>query len=126
MVWSQYVYEASANTEVIASSDDDDPYEESLLNIESFQDLHSDELYHLFDIIQQLLYDAFLNHTYHPQFSDFIQFCFEEEREDRDLEPDSMHASEIKYIWDKVQQHDTRGITKHRTFTEFLDMVTEK
>jgi hypothetical protein len=104
MVWSQYVYEASANTDVIPS-DEEDIEDDLHLSIEDWHIKYSDELWALWDIIQQLLKDAYLEHTLLTacDFSDFAEFCYTEHDDDCDYVwiPYEFHLS---YIWRRVQE----------------------
>ena len=105
MVWSQYVYEASANTDVIPS-DEEELEDDVHLSVEDWQIKYSDELWALWDIIQQLLRDAFLEHTLLTDcdFSDFAEFCYNQHTDDCDFIwfPYELHLS---YIWRRVDTY---------------------
>jgi len=99
MVWSQYVYEATVGYDVIPSDEeeiDDDVH----LSVEDWQIKYSDELWALWDIIQRLLKDAYLEHSLlnNCDFSDFAEFCYNYHDDDCDFVwiPYEFHLS---YIW---------------------------
>lgn len=75
MVWSQYIYEASANLDTYMS-DDDEFIESTPLNIEDWEVEYSDELHRMWSTIETLLYDAQISHS--GTFSDFVDFCYKE------------------------------------------------
>jgi hypothetical protein len=105
MVWSQYVYEASANTDVIPS-DEEEIEDDVHLSVEDWQIKYSDELWALWDIIQQLLRDGFLEHALLTDcdFSDFAEFCYTEHTDECDFVwfPYEFHLS---YIWKRVDTY---------------------
>jgi hypothetical protein len=103
MVWSQYVYEANANTDVLPS--DEDEYDEDVhLSIEDWQIKYSDELWELWRIVEQLIHDAFLERELMTDctFSDFAEFCSMEHTDDCDFVwiP---YESNLSYIWRHIQ-----------------------
>ena len=86
MVWSQYVYEATVGYDVIPSDEeeiDDDVH----LSVEDWQIKYSDELWELWRRVEQLIHDAFLEHTLMTEctFSDFAEFCYNEHHGDCDF-----------------------------------------
>ena len=104
MVSSQYVYEAAYGCDVIPSDEeilDDDVY----LGVEDWQTKYSDELWHLWGSVQQLLRDAYLEHTLMNtcDFSDFAEFCYMEHTDDCDYVwiP---YESQLSYIWRYIQE----------------------
>ena len=103
MVWSQYVYEANANTDALPS--DDEEYDEDVhLTIEDWQIKYSDELWELWRIVEQLIHDAFLERELMTDctFSDFAEFCSTEHTDDCDFVwiP---YESNLSYIWRHIQ-----------------------
>jgi hypothetical protein len=103
MVWSQYVYEANANTDVLPS--DEEEYDEDVhLSIEDWQIKYSDELWELWRIVEQLIHDAFLERELMTDctFSDFAEFCSMEHTDDCDFVwiP---YESNLSYIWRHIQ-----------------------
>ena len=103
MVWSQYVYEATANTDVVPS-DDEDIEDDVHLSIEDWQIKYSDELWKLWALVEQLIRDAFLEHELMTActFSDFAEFCAMEHTDDCDFVwiP---YESNLSYIWRHIQ-----------------------
>ena len=53
MVWSQYVYEATAYNDVVGS-DDDEYNDDTPLNIEDWEVQYSDELRYMWNMINTL------------------------------------------------------------------------
>ena len=104
MVWSQYVYEANEGYDVEPSDEED--YEDELhLSIEDWQIKYSDELWALWDMIQQLLRDAFMEHELMSDctFSDFAEFCYETHDDDCDFVWIPYEA-QLSYIWRHIQE----------------------
>ena len=104
MVWSQYVYEANEGYDVEPSDEED--YEDELhLSIEDWQIKYSDELWALWDMIQQLLRDAFMEHELMTQctFSDFAEFCYETHDDECDFVWIPYEA-QLSYIWRHIQE----------------------
>jgi len=75
MVWSQYVYEAQNGYDA-GFSDDEEHDIHTPLNIEDWEVEYSDELIHMWNTIQTLMYDAHLEHD--GEFHDFVEFCYNE------------------------------------------------
>jgi hypothetical protein len=103
MVWSQYVYEANANTDALPS--DEDEYDEDVhLTIEDWQIKYSDELWELWGIVEQLIHDAFLEGELMTEctFSEFAEFCSTEHTDDCHFVwiP---YESNLSYIWRHIQ-----------------------
>src|SRR5210317_425870 len=81
MVWSQYVYEATAGLDVETvggSSDDDTSDQDVALNICDWELQYSEELWDLWGLLQMLVKDAWLEHTLLTKctYSDFMEFCY--------------------------------------------------
>src|SRR6056300_620237 len=76
MVWSQYVYEACTGFETSQASDDEELTDETPLNVEDWQVQYSEELWYMWDTMNTLMYDAYIQHT--GTFSDFAEFCYME------------------------------------------------
>lgn len=120
MVWSQYVYEATAGTEAHHSSDDDAPNdtEDGLLNIHMYYDAYSDDLWSSYDILQQLLRDAFREHEFDSlQFNDWLEFCFHETDQ-------VAHASmDLHYMWRVLKRNDPSGLLTKKTLGDFEEFL---
>lgn len=121
MVWSQYVYEASAGTEAHHhSSDDDAPNdaEDGLLNIHMYYDAYSDDLWSSYDILQELLRDAFREHEFDSlQFNDWLEFCFHETDQ-------VTHASmDLHYMWSVLKRNDPSGLLTKKTLGDFEEFL---
>lgn len=104
MVWSQYVYEANANTDAFPS--DEDEYDEDVhLTIEDWQIKYSDELWELWGIVEQLIHDAFLEGELMTEctFSEFAEFCSTEHTDDCHFVwiP---YESNLSYIWRHIRE----------------------
>jgi hypothetical protein len=130
MVWSQYVYEATAGYDVIPS-DEDEVDDELHLSIEDWQIKYSGELWALWDLIQGLLKDAYLERSLLTEcdFSDFAEFCYNEQYDDCDYVwiPYEHHLS---YIWRHVQDYiDDVGMSTEimvgATFDHWVQFVAE-
>lgn len=121
MVWSQYVYEASAGTEAAAHSSDDDAHtdsEDTLLNIHGFYDAYSDDLWFLYDTLRQLLADAYREHEFDDlEFHDWLEFCFHE----TDRVPHE--STDLKYIWSVLTREDQSGMLQRKTLGDFEEFL---
>jgi len=111
MVWSQYVYEATSGYDVAtASSDEEDYNDEFQLNVEDWQTKYSDELWELWDMVQLLLKDAYIeNHLMSKcTFSDFAEFCYNTHDEYCEYVwiP---YESQLSYIWRNIQDYIDRA-----------------
>ena len=103
MVYREYFDDIAHRSDVDSSEDED--YNDTVhLNSEDWQTKYSDELWTLWDMIQQLVRDAFLEDTLLTEcdFSDFAEFCYEEHTDDCDFIwfP---YESTISYIWRHIQ-----------------------
>jgi hypothetical protein len=76
MVWGQYVYEASNGFEPEVSDDDEFNDEHTPLNIEDWEVEYSEELWHMWNTIRTLMYDARVEQL--GEFCDFVEFCYKE------------------------------------------------
>ena len=107
MVWSQYVYEATTGFDSNAS-DDDDYIEDTPLNIEDWEVEYSDELWHMWNMINTLTYDAHIEHT--GKFSDFVEFCFKEHDSAHTRvtweyeEQTQWYEQRLAYIWKNLRR----------------------
>ena len=101
MVWSQYVYEATAYNDVVGGSDDDECNDDTPLNIEDWEVQYSDELRYMWNMIDTLTYDAQMNHS--GKFCDFVEFCSTEHTDDCDFVwlP---YEAQLSYIWRHIQE----------------------
>jgi|TARA_R110000822_G_scaffold41630_6_gene113299 hypothetical protein len=98
MVWSQYVYEATNGFDPDVSDDDEFNDEHTPLNIEDWEVEYSDELHHMWNTMNTLLYDARLEHT--GKFCDFVEFCYVEHESCHEREYDD----ELYHIWKNVRR----------------------
>lgn len=122
MVWSQYVYEASVGTEAHSSDDEHTDSEENnpLLNIHTYYDAYSDELWFLWDVMQESLRDAFLEHDYDElHFHDWLEFCFtQSERRD-----DVKRVEHAKYLWRLLNREDHAALLQKKTLGDFEEFL---
>jgi len=105
MVWSQYVEDAAGGSDVDLSEDDE--YNDDFhLSIEDWQTKYSDELWYMWDMVQQLLRDAFLEHELMSKcsYSEFVDFCSTEHTDECDFVwiP---YESTLSYIWRHLQDY---------------------
>lgn len=102
MVWNQYVYEATTGNDVDYESDNenyDNDYEHT---IEDWEIEYSDELHHMWNTMNTLLYDAQIQHS--GKFCDFVEFCYIEhdaiERDTWDHQEDAIWYEErLSDVW---------------------------
>ena len=108
MVWSQYVDEANIGFETHDSDDDEFNIENTPLNIEDWEVEYSDELWHMWNMINSLLYDAHINHS--GKFCDFVEFCFIEHYSPQERvtweyeEQTKWYEKRLAYIWRHVRR----------------------
>lgn len=125
MVWSQYVYEASADLDSYVSGDEDDVHENTPLNIEDWEVEYSDELTYMWNTIRTLLYDAHIEHS--GKFCDFVEFCYTEH--DSFQERCSMeHEDKLYHIWKNIRRIvNQNGLHEHMmrgaNFYHFVDYM---
>jgi len=104
MVWSQYVYEATSGFDPDVSDDDEFDDEHTPLNIEDWEVEYSDELYHMWNTMNTLLYDAQIEHT--GKFCDFVEFCYVEH--DTGLTSltweDQWYDERLAHIWKNIRR----------------------
>ena len=125
MVWGQYVYEASNGFEPDVSDDDEFNDEHTPLNIEDWEVEYSEELWHMWNNIRTILYDAHIEPS--GEFCDFVEFCY--------IEHDSYHdhvVSEnedlLHYIWKRIRRiiNDNglhEEMMRGATFYHFVDFA---
>lgn len=124
MVWSQYVYEATADTEAFNASDDDEYNDDTPLNIEDWEVQYSDELRYMWNMINTLMYDAQINHS--GKFCDFVEFCFNRhmphpERITWEYEEQTKWYEErLSHIWRNLR----RTINENHLHEEMMHGVT--
>ena len=103
MVWSQYLDEVNDGLDT-DPSDEEEIEDDIHLSVEDWQIKYSDELWHMWDMIQQLIRDAFLEHEIMTEctFSDFAEFCYLEHLDDCDFVwiP---YEQQLSYIWRHIQ-----------------------
>ena len=104
MVSTDFVDDVSYDSDGVLS--DDENYDNFPLSIEDWQIKYSDELWYMWDMIQELLKDAFLEHTIMTNctFSDFAEFCYVEHHDECDFVwiP---YESTLSYIWGYIQDY---------------------
>jgi len=127
MVWSQYVYEATAGYDVTHSDDDIEDCEDDIhLSVDDWEIKHSDELWELWRRIKLLISDAFLEHALMTEcsFSDFVEFCYDDHYGDCGF-VSSRYESNLSYIWDKIQEflHDINYQDEFMRGATFNDWV---
>ena len=108
MVWSHYVDTATVHSDSDLSDvdDSDNEIDEFHLNVEDWQTKYSDELWYMWDMVQQLIRDAFLEHELMTEcsFSDFAEFCSMEHTDNCDFVwiP---YEGQLSYIWRHIQDY---------------------
>ncbi len=131
MVWSQYVYEASTGFDNDAS-DDDEFIDDTPLNIEDWEVKYSDELRHMWNTINTLMYDAHIEHS--GKFCDFVEFCFKEhdsyhERVTWEYQEQTHWFEErLKHIWRSLRRnvndnHLHEEMMRGASFNHFADFA---
>jgi len=127
MVWSQYVYEATHGCDVDDSgSDDPDAPVANPPTIHDFQDTYSDELWYLFDTINTLIHDAFLEHTLRPRFDEFVELCYYQFEESTDPYEDCEFRPNAEYILSRVALLDSQDLVKQVTADDFIRFLKRK
>lgn len=74
MVWNQYVYEATTGNDPEYESDNENYDSDYEHTIEDWELEYSEELHHMWNTMNTLLYDAHIQHS--GQFCDFVEFCY--------------------------------------------------
>ena len=126
MVWGQYVYEASNGFEPEVSDDDEFNDEHTPLNIEDWEVEYSDELWHMWNTIRTLMYDARVEQL--GEFCDFVEFCYTE-HDSYHEQVSSGYDAQVHHIWKSLRRvindnglHEEmmRGATFYH-FTDFMN-----
>jgi len=119
MVWSQYVYEGNYGLDVDEQvSGDEDSTDPSLNStVHTYYDEFNDELWYLFDNLQELLHDGFMRSDI--QFDDFVDFCYYEDDDDERGEEDVR----LSYVWDRLQRLDELNIMGKKRFATFCEYI---
>lgn len=131
MVWSQYIYEASTGFDPDAS-DDDEIIDDTPLNIEDWEVEYSDELWHMWNTIRTLMYDAGIEHS--GKFCDFVEFCFKEHDSYHERvtweyqEQTKWYEERLSYVWRNVRRIvNENGLHEYMlrgaTFYHFADFA---
>jgi hypothetical protein len=131
MVWSQYVYEAATGFDPDVS-DDDENIEYTPLSIEDWEIEYSDELWHMWNVIRTLMYDAKIEHT--GKFCDFVEFCYKEHdsalpRVTWEYQEQTMWYEErLAHIWKNIRRSiNENGVYEEMmrgaTFNDFVDFT---
>ncbi len=127
MVWSQYVYEATVGLDADDSATDDaDAPVANPLTIHDFWDTYSDELWYLFDIINTLIHDAFLEHDLRPSFDEFVELCYYQFEESTDPYEDCEFRPNAEYILSRVALLDSQDLVKQVTTDDFIRFLKRK
>ena len=125
MVWSQYVDEANIGFDAYVSDDDDSNNEHTPLNIEDWEVEYSDELWHMWNTMNTLLYDAYITHE--GKFCDFVELCYLEHEPYHEHVP-CEHEQTLYHVWKNLRRivnmnglHEEmlRGVT----FYHFVDFA---
>lgn len=120
MVWSPFIDDTSPVADT-PSSDDDGHHtdsEDTLLNIHTFYDAYSDDLWFLYDTLKQLIHDAFREHEFHDlEFHDWLEFCF------HDSERLKHTTIDMSYMWSVLTKHDQSGILEAKTLGDFEEFL---
>lgn len=132
MVWSQYIEDGNYDLDVDIT-DNSDVYEDedSQLTIHDWEVKYSDELWEMWDLLKQLLYDAFLERVVleNATFTEFAAFCYA----DHSNEPRYLYFQtmpQLMYIWSKLREYvQSRNLKdvmfQNATFDHFIDFVAE-
>ena len=130
MVWSQYIEDGNFDLDVELNEhgeviEDDDTH----LNIHDWESKYSDELWELWDLMNTLIHDAWLERIVFNggDFNDFVEFCYKEHHD----EPLYLYCPiipQLSYIWKKIQEcvedMDMKSVfMTGATLDHFLDFV---
>ena len=127
MVWSQYVYEASNGFDPDVSDDDGIDDDHTPPNIEDWEVEYSDELWHMWNTMRTLLYDAQIEHS--GEFCDFVEFCYVEHDHSNERDEDTEWYDEhLSHIWKNVRRiihnnHLHGEMMRGATFTDFSNFA---
>ena len=106
MVWSQYVYEATAglDVETVGGSSDDDTSDQDVgLNICDWELQYSEELWDIWGVLKMLIEDAYLENILLTQdkcnYNDFVEFCYEEHYGLDEYTGPVPFRENLRYIW---------------------------
>jgi hypothetical protein len=132
MVWSQYIEDGNYDLDVdLDENGEIIEDEDAHMTIHDWEVKYSDELWEMWDMLKQLLCDAFLERTLleNANFTEFAAFCYTDHVEEpRYLYFPSM--PHLRYIWMKLLQYvkDVKlqdVILRNATFDHFVDFVAE-
>lgn len=133
MVWSQYIedgnydldVELDESGEVIVNVIDD-----VRENIHDWQSKYSDELWMLWDELQELIRDAFLERVLLDKgsYTEFVEFCYHNHHDEPPLYMYCPVTPHLLYIWRKLKErvddmHLTDVLMVGATVDHFLDFV---
>jgi len=124
MVWSQYVYESTAGTEVDSATlrVSDDEFEEED-TVHAFYEAYLDDLRHLYDTFRVLLHEDIMLPPTTSDFSDFVDMCYYHVDECETQHPD---ASRYAHILRRLRARDGRRILHHVTLATFVDFASDQ
>ena len=130
MVWSQYIEDGNYDLDVEVNDHGEIIEEDDVhLTIHDWESKYSDELWELWDLMNVLLRDAWLDRAVlnRGNFNDFVEFCFMS----HDSEPMYLYCPiipQMSYIWKKLQEcikdmNMTEVFMVGATLDHFLDFV---
>jgi len=131
MVCAQYVYEASAGTELEPESggDDDTNAEHDVaLNICDWELQYSDELWELWDLLRMLVKDAWLEYTLLTKctYNEFVEFCYMNHNYAEDYTGPVPYRYNLEYIWGVMwNEMKYLDFAPGATFEDFAYFVVE-
>jgi len=127
MVWSQYVYEATHGYDVdVSDSDDAAQAAAPRHTIHDFQEMYSDELWQLFDAMNTLIHDAFLEYDITPSFSDFVELCYFQFEDSTNPYEDFVYRTHAEYILRQLKALDWQHLIKEVTLDDFIRFLKIK
>lgn len=132
MVWSQYVYEASAGTDVDTTtySSEDDADQDVGLNICDWELKYSEELWDLWDLLKMLVRDAYLEKTLLTEdfcsYNDFVEFCYYSHYDLEEYTGYVPYRERLRYIW-RVMWNEMKYLefAPGANFADFTQWVIE-
>jgi len=130
MVWSQYIEDGNYDLDVEVNDHGELIEEDDIhLTIHDWESKYSDELWELWDLMNVLLRDAWLDRAVlnRGNFNDFVEFCFKS----HESEPMYLYCPiipQMSYIWKKLQEcikdmNMTEVFMVVATLDHFLDFV---
>ncbi len=134
MVWSQYLYEGTHGTEVDPDESNDTTFiEEDEYGIQEWELEYGEELRELWNMIQILLRDAWIEKEilYRTDYWEFVEFCYEDSwnRYFQNNTINIVYRDKLYYIWQKMNEYRRDAglqgqFWKGANFSHFMDFVT--